>query len=186
MSPLFFCARKADFGEVRNIIDMNVAIFRNIFPCIVAVSIGILIGWLCRDSKAPDKPVIVHKDTTVVVDTNIYINPLPVSYDIVVDAGITVPPADITIVDDSLIVLPMQTKTYAGDDYRLQISGYSPNLDWIETYPRTKYITETIYAESRKRWGLGIQAGIGATIQGGRIMAVPYLGVGVSYSIIRW
>lgn len=165
---------------------MNVAMWRNIFLCTVAVCTGVLIGWLCRGNMVPDRPVIVHKDTTVVVDTNIYVNPLPVSYDIVVDAGITVPPADITIVDDSLVVLPVQTKTYAGDDYRLQISGYSPSLDWIETYPRTKYITETIYTESRKRWGLGIQAGIGATIQGGRIMAVPYLGVGVSYSIIRW
>lgn len=154
---------------------------------IVGVSIGILIGWLCRGSKAPGRPVIVHKDTTVVVDTNIYINPLPVSYDIVVDASITVPPADITIVDDSLIVLPVQTKTYEGDDYRLQISGYRPNLDWIETFPQTKYITtETISLELRKRWGLGIQVGIGGTIQNGRVMAAPYLGVGVSYNFIRW
>lgn len=186
MSPLFFVPCSADFGEVRNIFDMNVAIFRNIFLCIVAVGTGVLIGWLCRGNMAPDRPVIVHKDTTVVVDTNIYINPLPVSYDIVVDASITVPPADITIVNDSL-VLPVQTKTYEGDDYRLQISGYRPNLDWIETFPQTKYITtETISVDPRKRWGLGIQVGIGATIHNGRVMAVPYLGVGISYSIIRW
>lgn len=177
----------ADFGEVRNIIDMNIAIFRNIFLCIVAVGTGVLIGWLCRGNMAPDRPVIVHKDTTVVVDTNIYVSPLPVSYDIVVDASITVPPADITIVDDSLIVLPVQTKTYEGDDYRLQISGYRPNLDWIETFLQTKYITtEAISVEPRKRWGLGIQMGIGATIHNGRVMAAPYLGVGVSYNFIRW
>lgn len=166
---------------------MNVAIFRNIFLCIVAVGTGVLIGWLCRGNMAPDRPVIEHKDTTVVVDTNIYVSPLPVSYDIVVDASITVPPADITIVDDSLIVLPVQTKTYEGDDYRLQISGYRPNLDWIETFPRTKYITtETISVDPRKRWGIGIQAGYGVSLPGGKAQIAPYIGVGISYNFLRF
>ena len=166
---------------------MNVAVFRNIFLCIVAICIGVLIGWLCRGNMVPDRPVIVHKDTTVVVDTNIYVNPPSVSFDIVVDANITVLPADITIVDDSLIVLPMQTKTYEGDDYRLQISGYRPNLDWIETFPQTKYITtETISVEPRKRWGIGIQAGYGIGISSGQVKAFPYIGVGISYDLVRW
>lgn len=161
--------------------------WRNILIVIVAVCIGILIGWLCRGNQVPDKPPIVHKDTTIVIDTNIYVNPIPVSFDINVDARIIVPPADITIVDDSLIVLPVETKTYAGDDYRLQISGYRPNLDWIETFPQTKYVTTTVTGKSNpKRWGIGIQAGYGVGVSSGQVTAFPYIGVGISYNIVRW
>lgn len=200
MSPLFFLcppfpwyqenapeALQSDFDDVRNIIDTNVAMWRNILIVTVAVGTGILIGCLMRGNQVPEKPSIVHKDTTIVIDTNIYVNPIPVSFDIVVDASITVPRADITIVDDSLIVLPMQTRTYAGDDYRLQISGYRPNLDWIETFPQTRYVTTTVADKSGPtRWGIGIQAGYGIGVNSGQVTAFPYIGVGLSYNILRF
>lgn len=109
------------------------------------------------------------------------------SFDINVDARIIVPPADITIVDDSLIVLPVETKTYAGDDYRLQISGYRPNLDWIETFAQSKYVTTTVTDKSNpKRWGIGIQAGYGVGVSSGQVTTFPYIGVGISYNIVRF
>lgn len=129
--------------------------------------------------------VEIRRDTTITVDTNIYINPLPVNVEISINETITVPPSDITVTEDSLIVLPMQTKTYEGDDYRCQVSGYQPSLDWIEVYPETRYITtETMITQRKKRWGIGIHAGYGVSAVGNTVKLGPYLGVGISYNIL--
>lgn len=160
--------------------------WRNIFLCIVAVGIGILIGRLCRGSLAPDINVVTKIDTLVVRDTIREIVP-------VFDAEIDVPDMvvviedSIIVNDDSLLVLPMQQKHYKGDNYEAWVSGYRPQLDSVWVFPETKYVTTTVTeTESVKRWGLGIQAGIGGTIQNGRVMVVPYIGVGISYNIVRW
>lgn len=130
--------------------------------------------------------VETRTDTLYVRDTTVEIRP-------VFDAEITVPDMavviedSIIVKDDSLLVLPMQQRHYKGANYEAWVSGYRPALDSIYVFPQTKYITtETISVEPRKRWGLGIQAGIGGTVQDGRITAAPYLGVGISYNFIRW
>ena len=56
------------FEELWNIIDMNVAMWRNILTVIVAIGIGILIGWLCRGFNPPqtktDTMLVAVRDTT--------------------------------------------------------------------------------------------------------------------------
>ena len=45
-----------------------------------------------------------------------------------------------------------------------------------------------ISAPSRKRhhWSVGIQAGYGITFQDNRITPLPYIGAGLSYSLVEW
>lgn len=160
---------------------------RNFLILLFAIVIGIILGWLSRGCFVSEVNVDTKIDTTIVVDTNIYINPIPVTVEVNINEMITVPSSDIMIIEDSLIVLPMQTKTYEGKDYRCQVSGYQPSLDWIEVYPETKYITkETTITQRPKRWGLGIQAGYGVCISGGQIRPGPYIGIGVSYNLVRF
>lgn len=102
--------------------------------------------------------VVVKTDTTTVVDTNIYINPPAISIEVSITDNIIVEPADITITNDSLIVLPMQTKTYEGEDYRCQVSGYQPNLDWIEVYAQTTNVTQTEYIQKDWKNSLSMSA----------------------------
>lgn len=132
----------------------------NILYILAVLAVGILIGWLCRGRLGPDidrlGPLIdrfgpgTKTDTTIVIDTNIYINPPAISFDIgITEETIEVPSSEIIIKNDSLVVLPMQTKRYKGKDYELEISGYSPNLDWINIFPETKYVTNNIVDNRR-------------------------------------
>lgn len=158
-----------------------------IISAIVGLVAGAVLSSVFYCPRLRGDVVEVRRDTTIVVDTNIYINPLPVNVEISISEKITVPPTDITITEDSLIVLPKSVKTYSDKSYKCQVSGYQPNLDWIEVYPETQYITtETTRTTRPKPWGIGVQAGGGIYAAGGKIGFTPYIGVGVSYNFIRF
>lgn len=91
---------------------------------------------------------VVRTDTVTVRDT--LREPFPVVVDVTIsEDSIEIPPDDIFIKSDSLVVLPVEVKTYEGKGYRAQVSGYKPNLDWVELYPETKYTTKTIQDSRR-------------------------------------
>lgn len=96
---------------------------------------------------------------------------------------------DTLMVHDTMFVrLPVEEKLYSGNDYKLQVSGYRPSLDWIELYPKTVTVreTQTISVPSRKRWGIGVQVGYGAALHDRQVVLSPYVGIGVSYNIFVW
>ena len=83
---------------------------------------------------------------------------------------------DTTIVADPVLVeVPIEERTYEGENYRATVRGFEPELTdiWIK---RTEHIITMPY---RKRWGVtvGPQAGVGITPEGWR----PYAGVGVTF-----
>lgn len=83
-----------------------------------------------------------------------------------------------------LVFLPREYMVYRDSTYRAVVSGVQPRLDSIEVYRKTQVqtIIKTISVPDRKRWGLGVQAGAGWN---GRKMQ-PYVGLGVSYDLVRW
>ena len=91
-------------------------------------------------------------------------------------------------IDSVSFAIPITQKIYEEEQYTAYVSGYEPALDSIFVYPRTEVITvketETVTVKSNpKRWGLGIQAGIGVNPD---LKISPYLGVGFSYNILTW
>nr|WP_249931968.1 hypothetical protein [Parabacteroides distasonis] len=92
--------------------------------------------------------VVSKSDTVLITDTIHDSIPYPV-YETLVQ---TIPepfPVYITLDGDTVkepvyVPLPITSKEYKTDDYRLSISGYKPNLDYIEVYRKTEYITKTI------------------------------------------
>lgn len=96
----------------------------------------------------------------------------------------------ITERDTAYIALPREVKVYEDETYRAEVSGYEPSLDKIDIYAPTRTITkEVVRTETvRKRtpWGIGVQAGYGITKQGDIFYPGAYVGVGISYNIIRW
>lgn len=66
--------------------------------------------------------------------------------------------------------------------YTAYVSGYRSKLDSISfrLSKTDKYITKTV--EKKKRWGIGVQAGVGVGYNG-RVIFTPYVGVGISYNI---
>ncbi len=84
--------------------------------------------------------------------------------------------------------IPIERKVYETPDYRAEIEGFRPELISMEVYRQTQLVTQTqtIKVPDTRRWGLGIQAGYGASMRDGRLVGVPYIGVGLQYSIVKW
>ena len=100
-----------------------------------------------------------------------------------------VPVCDTIRIQDTLFVpVPIETKVYEDSLYRAEVSGYRASLDRLEIYQQERIITQTIPVQvrERKRWGIGVQAGYGMSIPNGKPVLSPYIGIGVSYDLIRW
>lgn len=79
------------------------------------------------------------------------------------------------------VTVPITQKRYEGVGYRAWVSGWHPSLDsiWIDREHETLTV---IKAGKPHRWGLSISAGAALTPRGFE----PYVGVGVSYTLITF
>lgn len=138
-----------------------------------------------RTACTPEPECIVQVDTLRIRDTLRIDKPVPVEVR-VVDTMLVAVTDTIRLSDTVYLRLPREIKQYEDSLYRAQVSGYRPALDWIEVYPQTVYLTKIVKTQDVKRWGIGLQAGYGAYASGGQVRLAPYLGVGISYDILRW
>jgi hypothetical protein len=81
------------------------------------------------------------------------------------------------------VILPITQREYRDSTYRAWVSGYAATLDSIEVYNSRSIVTVKKYVPRSAHWGVGISAGYGYTPNHG---AQPYVGIGISYSIITW
>lgn len=86
----------------------------------------------------------------------------------------------IILADTIFVAVPIDTYIAKDSTYHVEATGYDVNFKRIEVYPTTIYRTERV--STPKRWGIGIQAGYGASKQG----LSPYIGVGVQYNILSF
>ena len=126
-------------------------------------------------------------DTLIVRDTVTIECPVPILTTII-DTFLIAYPDIIVIHDTTFVQLPKERKEYSGKDFRAVVSGYQPSLDLIKVFPETKTITKTISAPPRKssHWSIALQAGYGLTLQNNHITLLPYIGAGLSYSLVEW
>lgn len=85
--------------------------------------------------------------------------------------------------DSATVAIPITQKRYDGDNYRAYVSGYEPNLDSIFVFPKTTVIRERSYKPPNK-WHIGITGGYGYGFKSKQ--AEPYIGIGITYSIISF
>lgn len=95
-----------------------------------------------------------------------------------------------TIHDTVAVYLPRETRVYEDARYRAEVSGYQPSLDRIDIYTKTEVVTKDVtqVVKRKTRWGLGISAGYGVTINttDQTFRPAPYIGVGIHYNLISW
>lgn len=104
--------------------------------------------------------------------------------DVAQNNGENIPPLYASVDSDSAAVaIPITQKRYDGDDYRAYVSGYEPNLDSIFVFPKTTVIHERSYKPPNK-WHIGITGGYGYGFKSKQ--AEPYIGIGITYSIISF
>lgn len=91
------------------------------------------------------------------------------------------------VIDTVAVVVPLSKYVAQKDSlYRVEATGYDVTFDNITVYPKTVTISNTIEVVKPTRWGLGIQAGYGATLQDRTVRLSPHIGVGVSYNLLSW
>ena len=92
--------------------------------------------------------------------------------------------------DTIYVNLPRETKVYEDARYRAEVSGYQPSLDRIDIYTQTQVVTKDVtqIVKQKTRWGLGISAGYGVTINttDQTFRPSPYIGVGIHYNLLSW
>ncbi len=149
---------------------------------------GMVAGWFIRKGVAESDAheTVARSDTLVVRDT--VRERYPVYVERTVTDTMLVALTDTVRVSDTVYVrLPREQKRYADTNYVAWVSGFRPSLDSIEVYQATRYVTkEIILPGPPKRWGIGIHAGYGIGLAGGKVTGVSYIGIGISYNILTF
>lgn len=119
---------------------------------------GMVAGWFVRKgvTESDAHETVVRLDTLVVRDT--VRERLPVYVERTVTDTMLVALTDTVRVSDTVYVrLPREQRRYADTNYVAWVSGYRPNLDSIEVYPVTRYVTKTVYP-TKKRSGISVES----------------------------
>ena len=85
--------------------------------------------------------------------------------------------------DSVRVIVPITQKLYEGDGYRVYVSGYEVNLDSVYVFQRTAVVHERSCKPPNK-WHIGITGGYGYGFKSKQ--AEPYIGIGITYSIISF
>ena len=152
----------------------------------VAVLIGFLIGQK-HPQKSPVEPIKEKADTLLIFDTITLTKPVFVEK-IQLDS-VYMPVTDTLWKHDTLYVYLEREQIQWQDSLcRVYASGINPQVDSV-----THFVQETIVnreisvpVKVKSRWGLGIQVGYGAGVNGKQVYLTPYVGVGISYNILSW
>ena len=146
-----------------------------------------LICFLCgRGCDTAPADTDVSTKTEIIHDTIFYPDPVPI-HSHTVDTFYLPLTDTITFRDTAYVILPIEQRYYRTDDYEAWVSGFLPSLDSCRVFRETRLITtEITKKERKKRFGLGVQVGYGVVLADGKIKPVPYIGVGLSYNIVRF
>ena len=113
---------------------------------------------LCRQCSHDVSETIIQRDTLVRIDTVKELYPVSIREEIV--DTIYVPIEKTILIKDTLYLsLPLEKKLYASSEYYAEVSGYRPNLDYIEVYPKTVYINERVTMQPH-RWQFSLDLGV--------------------------
>ena len=152
----------------------------------VAVLIGFLIGHK-HTQKSPVEPIKEKVDTLLIFDTITLTKPVFVEK-IQLDS-VYMPVTDTLWKHDTLYVYLEREQIQWQDSLcRVYASGINPQVDSVTHFVQETIINReiSIPVKVKSRWGLGIQVGYGAGVNGKQVYLTPYVGVGISYNILSW
>lgn len=146
----------------------------------VAVLLGFLVGQRCPRNGGGETPT-PKVDTLVIRDTIKVTEAISVTKKVV--DSILYPVTDTLMLRDTLYVFLEREQIRWEDSLAVvYASGVMPQVDSVIHHTENLIITKEIPVIKKTRWGLGVQAGVGA----GKGGLTPYVGVGVSYNLLSW
>ena len=150
---------------------------------IIIIGTGFLVGFFLGKviwHTKPEQIEVIQVDTVTLWDTVKIDRPVP--YKELHIETVYVPVTDtVRLHDTTYVALTRTQKEYRDSLYRAWVSGIDPALDSISVFTPTKYVTTTI-REKPDKWHVGVQGGYGIS-KGG---LSPYIGIGLTYSIISF
>lgn len=156
---------------------------------LILIALGAVLFFLGRCSARTPRlqAESVRVDTLYVRDT--ITREMPVFTRVYVRDSIYVTVRD-TLHRTDTVWLPREVKVYEDERYRAEVSGYQPNLDRIDIFVKDRIVTQDktqiVTVKRNARWGIGLQAGYGATYYDGGVHTFPYIGVGLSWNILTF
>ena len=146
----------------------------------VTVLLGFLVGQRCPRNGGGETPTI-KVDTLVIRDTIKVTEAISVTKRVV--DSIPYPVTDTMRLRDTLYVFLEREQIRWEDSLAVvYASGVMPQVDSVIHHTQSLIMTKEIPVIKKTRWGLGVQAGVGA----GKGGLTPYVGVGVSYNLLSW
>lgn len=163
----------------------NTSIIRLALYGALALLLAFCLGRWTSPASEAERIVETRRDTVTLRDTHVVERPVYVHR--YTRDSILVAVRDTVIRHDTAyIALPRETRVYKDSTYQAVVSGYQPTLDRIEIFQSSRVITsESVKIPKRKRWGVGVQVGYGATLER-QPQLVPYVGLGVSYNFLTF
>lgn len=150
----------------------------------IGITSAILISFLCGQKcsrNCPGEPQTPRVDTLFIWDTIKVTEAISVTKRVV--DTILYPVIDTLWMRDTLyLYLEREQIRWVDSLAVVYASGVNPQVDSVIHFTQKQIITTEIPVIKKTRWGLGIQAGVGA----GKGGLTPYIGVGVSYNLISW
>lgn len=152
----------------------------------IALGMSFLCGFLCGKTSHIE-PLEEKVDTLFIHDTITQIEPISVERKVV--ERVLVPVVDTMRIHDTLkVYLDREQVRWEDSLAVVYASGVGVQVDSVTHHTSQMVITKEVRVPVVKRthWGLGVQAGGGVAYSGGKVVASPYIGIGINYNIISW
>lgn len=127
---------------------------------IILLAVLNIVGWWLF-YKERTKPVETITKIERRVDTIKLRDPVPVYTTLKTFQFFDLPIEKVIYVDSTSnyqVEIPIEQKTYRDSNYMAIVSGFNPNLDYIETYNNTTTVTTTNVVKQRPLVSLGVGA----------------------------
>lgn len=156
----------------------------------VGIALAVLASFYIGRRTAPNRPqedLTPKMDTLLVRDTIVVREPKIVTRR-VVDSVLVAVTDTIHVHDTAYIYLEREQIVWEDSLARVYASGIYPQIDSVEHFTQQLVITKEIpvVKVQKTRWGVGFQVGVGMGVTSKRVVATPYIGVGVSYNLFTW
>lgn len=154
-----------------------------ILAVLATAAICILLTRRCEGTKEPPQERIVSRvDTLYVRDTLTVYKPSKVTRTVKDTVRMIVKETQIDTMHDTVFVyLPQENIVWQDDRCIVYAHGINPQVDSVTHFNSGAVVTRTVTGRP-KRWGIGVSAGYGMSKDG----LSPYIGLGISYNIIRF
>lgn len=148
---------------------------------VLAVAVASFLVGRESNRNSPSEPLKVKTDTlfrhdTISISAPVYVEKRKID-------SILVPVTDTVRVRDTLFVTLERDQVEWRDSLSaVYVSGVRPQVDSVVHFVPRVDVVRTVVEKERSRWGLGVSAGYGATREG----LSPFIGLGISYSLMSW